>query len=253
MPRSSLRPIFPKVQSKARMRLLCFPYAGGNHMIFRLWQNQLPDSVELCAIRLPGRGASVHEPHFTRMESLIPVVAETILPACDKPFAFFGHSMGAMVAFEMARHLRREKGLEPVQLFVSGRRAPHLPDTDQRTYELPDAKFIEELRRIKGTPDEVLSNPELMQMIIPTIRADFEVCHTYQWIPEKPLSCRIVAYGGLGDEEEDKKKIEAWREVTTGPFSVRMFPGDHFFIHTSEALLLRALAKDLYQIVSGLN
>lgn len=251
--RSSFGSTLSRPQPKARLRLFCFPYAGGNHTIFRLWQSHLPEGVELCAVQLPGRGASAGESPFTRMESLVPVVAKTVVPACDRPFAFFGHSMGAMVAFEMARHLRREKGLEPVQLFVSGRRAPHLPHTDEHTYELPDAEFIEELRRIKGTPDEVLSNPELMQMMIPTIRADFEVCHSYEWSHEPPLSCGIVAYGGLGDEDEDKKKLEAWREVTTGSFSVRMFPGDHFFIHTSEVLLLRALAKDLHQVVNSLN
>jgi medium-chain acyl-[acyl-carrier-protein] hydrolase len=243
---------FLRVRPRAQLRLFCFPYAGGNSMMFRSWLNHLPESVELCAVQLPGRGVRLCEPQFTRITSLVTAVAEAMLPYCDKPFAFFGHSMGAIVSFELARHLRREHCPQPVQLFVSGRRAPHIPDTDEPTYNLPKAEFIEELRRIKGTPGEVLSNPELMQMILPTLRADFEACHTYECVPEEPLSGAIAGYGGLEDGEEDKRKIEAWREVTSGPFSLRMFPGGHFFLHTSESLFLRALSRDLHQTLSGL-
>ncbi|HEX8092144.1 MAG TPA: thioesterase domain-containing protein, partial [Blastocatellia bacterium] len=170
---------FPKPRPKARLRLFCFPYAGGNTQIFRSWVNALPESVEACPIQLTGRAPRLMEKPFTRLLPLAHAIAEGMLPYCDKPFAMFGHSMGAMLSFEVARYLRSHSGAEPAQLFVAGRRAPHIPDTEPRTYNLPEPEFIEELRRINGTPQAVLDNEELMQLFLPVLRADFEVCQTY--------------------------------------------------------------------------
>ena len=242
---------FPKPRPQARVRLFCFPYAGGSALIFRSWLNALPETVEACPIQLPGRGPRLREQQFTRLLPLAHAIAEGIFPYCDKPFAMFGHSMGAMLSFEVARYLRSHYGVEPKQLLVSGRRAPQVPDTDPPTYNLPEPELIEELKRIKGTPQELLDNDELMQLFLPVLRADFEVCQTYVYAPGEPLACPIAAFCGLGDEEENRERMDAWREQTTGHFFLRMLPGDHFFLHSSERMLLQLLSRELQQLAYG--
>jgi len=165
----------------------------------------------------------------------------------DKPFAFFGHSMGAVISFEIARLLRRENATLPVHLFVSGRAAPQLPRFKSTTYDLPDAEFIEELLRLKGTPAEVLEHPELMQVVLPLLRADFELIETYSYIDEPPLSVPLTAIGGLEDDEISRDDLEGWRAQTTQAFSLRMLPGDHFFLTTNQSLLLPVVAQELYR------
>jgi medium-chain acyl-[acyl-carrier-protein] hydrolase len=156
--------------------------------------------------------------------------------------------MGSMISFELARLLRMEHRPGPAQLFVSGRRAPQVPNTDPPTYNMNEGDFLQEIRRIKGTPQEVLNNPELVQMIVPILRADIEICESYEYVPEAPLDCPILAVGGLEDNEETRDKLQAWMEQTTSSFSLRMLPGDHFFIHTSDQLLLRTLSRELHQL-----
>jgi medium-chain acyl-[acyl-carrier-protein] hydrolase len=230
------------------MRLFCFPYAGGGALIYRNWSNNLPSSVEVLPVQLPGRGNRILDAPFTEMSALVPATAESLLPYLDKPFAFFGHSMGAIISFELTRHLRRENGPQPVALFVSGGRAPQVPDEDPIKYNLPEPEFIEELRRLNGTPPEVLENSELLQLMIPLLRADFSLVETYEYASEPPLKCPIFAFGGLQDVDVKREQLEAWREQTTGHFLLRMFPGDHFFFHTSEAEILRILSLKLGQL-----
>jgi medium-chain acyl-[acyl-carrier-protein] hydrolase len=157
------------------------------------------------------------------------------------PFAFFGHSMGAGIAFELSRRLRRLGGIEPTHLFVSGRRAPHMPDADRPLHRLPDAEFIDELRRLNGTPAEVLDHPELMEMMLPLLRADFSVSETYTCEPRPSLSCPLTVFGGTRDHHAGPGTLEGWREHTVGRFDLRMFEGDHFFINTEQTQVLRAL------------
>lgn len=230
---------------RAALRLFCFPYAGGSALLYRNWAGVLPESVEVCPVQLPGRGNRLGEAPFNDMRPLVASLARALTPYFDKPFAFFGHSMGAMISFELARLLRREAGREPFHLFVSGRAAPQVYEPDLRTYELPEAEFIEELRRLNGTPAEVLDNPELMQVMLPLLRADFKVIHAYEYEPGPPLGCHISAYGGLQDAEVSREKLEAWREQTTAGFVLRMLPGDHFFLHASQQYLLRTVAQEL--------
>lgn len=244
---------FPRPRPQAKLRLFCFPYAGGSAQIFRSWPDALPETVEVCLVHLPGRGMRIRESHFTRLLPLAHASAEAMRPYCDKPFAMFGHSMGAMISFEVARYLRSRYGIEPVQLFVSGRRAPHIPDTSPPTHDLPTDELIEELKRIKGTPREVLADAELMDIFLPILRADFEVCHTYVYSQGEPLSCPIIAFGGIEDDEETRDLIEAWREQTTGGFSLRMFQGDHFFLHSSEHTFLNVLYRELYALTQRKN
>jgi medium-chain acyl-[acyl-carrier-protein] hydrolase len=242
-----------KAGGRASLRLFCFPYAGGSASIFRGWPESLPASVEVCAVQLPGRGSRLLEPAVTEMPQLVRALALAIVPYLDKPFAFFGHSMGSTISLELARHLRAEHRIEPAHLFVSGSRAPHVRNTEPHSYDLPDAEFLEELRRLNGTPAEILEHPELMQLMMPVLRADFKLFQTYAYTEAAPLSCPITAYGGLQDREVDRKRLQVWRAQTTAHFSLNMIPGDHFFIHASQPALLSSLSEELNGIVSRIS
>lgn len=233
---------------EATLRLFCFPYAGGGAFIYRSWAEGLPGTVEVCPVQLPGRENRLSETPFRRLSNLADTIATAIIKYTDKPFAFFGHSMGAKLAFEVARRLRREGNCQPAHLFVSGSSAPHLPESDRAFYKLPKPLFINELRRLNGTPKEVLDHPELMDLVIPMLRADFEVVQTYAYTEDLPLGCPITAFGGLEDEEVPRSQLVGWGEHTTAPFTVRMFPGDHFFLNRKSSLLLPMLARELQEI-----
>lgn len=229
----------------ARLRLFCFPYAGGGAPAFRGWGARLPDLVEVCAVQPPGRGSRIREEAFTRVGPLLDALEPALADYLDRPFAFFGHSMGAIVSYELAQRLRETGKTGPRHLFVSGRRAPHVPDPDPPTYDLPEPEFVEELRRLNGTPTEVLAHPELMELMLPLLRRDFELSQTYDPPPRPPVACPITAFGGAADRVAGREGLEAWREHTSAPFVARVLPGDHFFLHTSEAALLQIIARDL--------
>lgn len=242
--------LLPGPNSKAALRLFCFPYAGGGATIFRTWPDGLPTDIEVCAIQLPGRGGRLREPPFTRMEALAGALAKALGSQFDRPFAFFGHSMGATIAFELARALRKDGQTGPLHLFVSGRHAPQFPDTEPPGYDLPEAQFIEKLRQLNGTPGEVLEQPELMRLMIPLLRADFELIQTYKFSPGLPLGCPITAFGGLEDHDVTEERLRGWQEQTTASFRSRMFEGNHFFLHTAQSLLLRALSIELHRLLT---
>jgi medium-chain acyl-[acyl-carrier-protein] hydrolase len=239
----------PRPNPQARVRLLCLPYAGGSAAIFRTWPANLPASVEVCPVELPGRGARIKEALVTGLVPIAAAITHHVAATLDRPFALFGHSMGAVLAFEIARALRAEYGFEPEHLFVSGRNAPHIPDPDPPIHELPRAEFIAKLRGLDGTPAGVLEHEQLMELMLPILRADFESSETYAYSAGHPLTCAITAFGGLTDREVSAAHLEAWREHTTGPFTARMFPGGHFFIHSAQTLLLGAIADKLDQMV----
>lgn len=241
-----------KPNPQARLRLFCFPYAGGGASIFRSWHEYLPPSVEVCPVQIPGRETRLRDGLFSHIGSLVQATVSALLPYLDKPFALFGHSMGAVVAFEFARLLRRRYGLEPLQLFVSGSSAPHLPHPDPPIHILPDAEFLEELRRLNGTPQEVLENAELVELMLPILRADVAAYETYQYTDEPPLSIPISAFGGWQDEKVNPERLQAWSDQTTASFTLRMLPGDHFFLRTAQSLLLQALSQELQQLVRRL-
>jgi len=235
---------------RANMRLFCFHYAGGNAMVFRNWHKRLPASVEVCAVQLPGRGRRLNENPFASVTSVVRPVSDALVPYCDKPFAFFGHSMGALLSFEITRQFRRESRRLPEHLFLSGRRAPHIPNEEPPTYDLPTEEFLQSLRKLNGTPPEVLEQPELIQLMLPLLRADFELCETYEYVPEPPLDCAFSIYGGLQDPGVTRKELKPWREQTTSSFSLRFVPGDHFFLNESSTILLGFLSQELHNIMN---
>ena len=237
--------ICPKPNPQSRMRLFCFPYAGGTAAAFRNWPRYLPSEIEVCAIQYAGRGSRIAEPLSEDVVDVMNGVYQDLQPFLKKPFAFFGHSMGALVSYEFARRLQRERQPEPFQMLVSGCGAPHTRIIDEPTYNLPEAEFIAELRRLQGTPGEILDNTELMQLMMPIIRADFKASETYTYVPGPLLECPIRAFGGLKDEMIPREKVEAWSEHTRGSFRAQMLPGDHFFLNTSQSLLTRIIAQEL--------
>ncbi len=241
--------ICPKPNSQAKLRLFCFHYAGGGASSFRNWSDNLPLSVEVCSVELPGRGFRLMEAAFTSLDPLVQAIADALIPRLDKPFAFFGHSMGGLVSFELTRLLRSKYNLNPVHLFVSARRAPQLPNPEPSIHNLPEHEFLDELRELGGTPQEVLENVELMQLLLPTLRADFTVIETYAYTAEPPLDCPIATFGGLQDREVSYDQLNAWQEQTNAAFSLHMLPGNHFFLHSAQSLLLKLLSQDLHRLV----
>jgi len=185
------------------------------------------------------------EKPFTQLLPLVETLAQVLAPLLDRPFAFFGHSLGALVGFELARQIRRQSGVQPVRLFVSAARAPQIPHRDRPTYALPEGEFLEELRRLNGTPGELLENAELMQIMIPVLRADFAVSQTYIYAAEPPLECGISVFGGLQDHKVTRDDLAAWRDQTSASFALHMFKGDHFFLNTAQPRLLQALSGEL--------
>jgi medium-chain acyl-[acyl-carrier-protein] hydrolase len=236
---------FPKPNPQASLRLFCLPYAGGSSLLFRPWPNHISADVEICAVQLPGRGVRIREAPLKSMQELVPSLAEALRPFLDKPFAIFGYSLGAVIGFELARLLRQTANVSPTHLFVAGRRAPQLPSNPPLRHALPEGEFISELQRLNGTPREVLEHPELIQLMLPLLRADFGLDETYDYHSEQPLDVGLSAYGGIEDADVSRQELEGWREQTTASFELRMFPGDHFFLHTSPTLLFNAINQRL--------
>ena len=239
---------YAKQRPSGKVRLVCFPYAGGGAGLYRTWSEQLPPYIEVFAVQLPGRETRTRETPFTRMPELIDAVAPVVRALTDRPFAFFGHSMGAMIIWELACEMKRRYGREPIHLFVSGRRAPQVAETSPPIHALPEAEFINELIRYNGIPKEAAEHVELMELKKPLLRADFELCETYRYQPGFRANCPITAFGGLEDPDETKELIENWRERTTRFCKVQMLPGDHFFLQTSEKRLLEMLSEELRRI-----
>jgi surfactin synthase thioesterase subunit/glycosyltransferase involved in cell wall biosynthesis len=220
------------------LRLFCFPHAGGGAAAFHGWADGLPPSITVMPMRIP-------RPGKPNMAELVAALGDAIEAYVDQPFAFFGHSMGAIVAFELARLLRRRNRPLPRMLVASGARAPQF----RRGYVPPpepgEAEFIETLRRLQGTPREVLDNPNLMERILPALREDTAVYRNYIYAEEPPLDCPIRAYGGEDDPNIQREHLEGWAAETTAAFAVRVFPGGHFYLQTYRQQFLSALARNL--------
>lgn len=244
---------FSTLRPKSSMRLFCFPYAGGSGAIFRGWQSAFPASVDVCPIQLPGRGRRMHEPMMKRVDAVVKALKEELKPYMDRPFAFFGYSMGAVIAFELTRTLRNEFYPQPVQLFVAARRSPDWPATEERDYDLPDAELIARLRELNGTPKELLDNPEAMEVLLPLVRADFEIVQTYEYRPQPPLQVPIDAFVGSEDVDTPPEHMEGWGRHTKSEFSLTVIPGDHFFLHHAQTQLLELLAARVSGVLNRIQ
>jgi medium-chain acyl-[acyl-carrier-protein] hydrolase len=244
--------VTPRPRPNAGVRLLCLPYAGGAASAYRAWSDALGPDVEVCALQPPGREMRLRERPFDRVEPLVAAAADALEGALDRPWAVFGHSMGALIGFELIRELRRRGAPLPLAFAASGRNAPHLPPRDRLMYGLPDDEFIAKLRRFEGTPDEVLQNRELMELLLPLLRADFAVNEVYTPREEAPLDLPLLVMGGTEDEEVSREGLAAWEGYTTGPFSVRLFPGGHFFLNTLVGPVTEAVRDTIRRAAGGL-
>ena len=227
------------------MRLFCLPFAGGGASTYRQWPAALPASIEVCPVQLPGREERYGEPAHTSVIGVSRALARELAPYLDKPFAIFGHSMGALLAFETARALRHAGARGPAALLASAYPAPQDAVTRTPIHQLPDHAFIEEMRKMEGTPEAVLANAELMAFMLPVLRADFQACDTYVFAGEPPLDVPLTVYGGVDDREVDRAALDAWRDTTHGDFTLRLLPGGHFFVQTHRDLLLADIAGRL--------
>jgi medium-chain acyl-[acyl-carrier-protein] hydrolase len=241
---------FHKPNPAARVRLFCFPYAGGGASAYRTWSESLPTTVEVCPVQLPGREERWAEPRFTRMLDLVGAVIPALMPVLDKPFCLFGHSLGALTVFVLTRELRCAGLPLPRHLFLSGRTAPRGASQKRLLHRLSDAQLVEELRRLNGTPGQVLENAELMQLLLPILRSDLQMSETYTWTPEPPLAIPVTAFAGTEDPAVPEEGVAAWEQETSQTFRMHRIRGGHFFLHTAASEMLTLLRQELEAVVS---
>lgn len=242
----------PVARPRAAVRLFCFSHAGVGASAFRGWAEMVPQEVELFAVQLPGREARLREPPATTVADAVSDVLAGLQGLLDRPFALLGHSMGALLAFEVARRLAHEGGPMPLHLFASGRRAPHLPGRQAPIAHLERRAFIEEItRRYDGIPWQVLQESELLDLMLPALRADMTLIETYTYSDRPPLSCPITAYAGADDIEVLGHELAAWRVHTRSAFYCRTFPGSHFFIRSARAAFVADVSAVLKRLEAG--
>ncbi|HSP80125.1 MAG TPA: alpha/beta fold hydrolase [Myxococcaceae bacterium] len=222
------------IDEAASCRLLCFNSAGAGATLFRQWDRQSSRALNVVGLQLPGRENRFAEPPLRDVHELVEQVGPALLELLDRPYALFGHSYGSLLAFEVARWLRRQGLPAPRHLFVAGRPAPQLPHRFRKTYDLPEQEFIDILRRYGGTKESILGNLPAIRQFLPTIRADLEANTLYAYREEPPLECDITAMRGDTDALCEEDELLAWREQTAHRFQYLFFEGGHFF-HTEES------------------
>ena len=229
-------------------RLICLPFAGGAASFYRPWMVQLAPSIGVVPVQLPGREERFGEPAFDRLWPLVAALVQALRPVVERgPFALFGHSMGALAAYEFARALARDNLPGPTRRFVSARRAPHLAARLAPMHDLPEPEFVDRLRQLNGTPEAVLASAELMKIFAPVLRADFAVTETYEPLPPREvLTCGVTALGGSDDPHVTAQELRAWQAVTRAPLALHMFAGDHFYLEKNRAAVLEIVRQTLH-------
>lgn len=238
--------VLPKTNPAAEIRLFIFPYAGGGPAAFSKWALALPENIETRIVHYPGRGSRFTETPINKLDILVESIFQAIQPLLDKPFALFGHSLGGLVAYELSHSLCRNEGPRPNILFISACGAPQLSEPYPPIHTYPDPEFVKALREFNGTPSEIVNNPELMELLLPTLRADFEAVERYHYNSrDLPLECPIVAFGGLDDPRVSRERLEGWGSHTETDFKSQYFPGDHFFINTAREAVIASITSEL--------
>ncbi|GAA3017427.1 alpha/beta fold hydrolase [Kitasatospora sp. NPDC006786] len=229
----------------ARLRLFCLPHAGGGAAAFRSWAPHLGPEIEVVPIRLPGRESRFRERPHDRLGDLLPPLLRDVAPLLDGPHAWFGHSMGAGIAFEVCRALHRLGLPEPRRLLVAGLPAPQLPRRATPVHDAPAPELFERIGALNGHGAEARAGNPLLNVMLPTLRADFAVAETHVHRPGPPLDCPITVYGGRSDASTTEDELRAWGPHSTAGTTVRLFDGGHFFPHDAPEAFLPVLARDL--------
>lgn len=232
-------------QTDPKLRLFLFPHAGGNGASFRSWAEHLPPGVDACALQLPGRGERLNERAMESMAALVDAVLVNIAPSLDRPYVLFGHSFGALLAFELAHRIDVEGLRPPLRLVVSGRRAPSTGVGGRVLHRLPDDEFEARIRRFGGTPSVLLDDPELRALFLGVLRADFKVIETYEYPQRPPLDVPLSIFRGEDDEEAPLDLVQPWQQEARAASSVRSFAGGHFFALERPRPVVRALLEDV--------
>jgi medium-chain acyl-[acyl-carrier-protein] hydrolase len=233
---------------QARCRLFCFPYAGGGSSIYRPWLAHMTPHIHLCPVELPGHEKRLREPAYDDVSALVKTLADILPPYLDLPFAFFGHCIGALIAFELARELSARKK-PPRHLIVSGFRSPDLRNPNRVLHNLPDADFMHELRRYGGTSEILLQDQTVMNRLLPSFRADFALHERYEYQAGPKLECPLSVFGGAEDALVKSDHLTGWAAKTSGETSIRMFPGGHFFLINQRAQVLGAVTDALGHVI----
>lgn len=228
------------------LRLVCVPYAGGGASVYQPWGRALLPAVEPWALRLPGHDARMAEPLATDLVSVASDAAAALVALGPGPYALFGHSLGAFLAFEIARALRDRWDTDPTFLAVGGRNAPHIGTSGATMSHLPDDEYLDLLdRRFGAIPQVIRDDAQMRALYLPILRADVSMLETYAYRPGKPLSCPILALGGEDDPETSVGSLAAWGAHTTAGCTTVMLPGGHFFLETQREQLLQLLSAEL--------
>lgn len=240
-----MNPWFPGGPARGGHRwLVCLPYAGGSAAIYRDWHVALEGRCDVHVLELPGRGARMASPPVTAMASAVACLAEQ-LEVSTGSWWMFGYSLGALLAFELARECRRRGQTGPEQLVVAAAEPPHVPRARRGLHELPDRELVERLGDWGGIPEAVREHEGLLRLMVPALRADLRLLETYCFQPEPPLSCPILAYAGARDRIASAAAMSEWRVHTNGKFELQTLPGGHFFLDASRRALLTSLAIEL--------
>lgn len=236
--------ITPKPLLSPRLRVFLFPYAGGSAAAYTRWAKLFDDNlnIELVLVQLPGRGSRITETLHQTMESVMSELVAHASYITSRPYILFGHSLGGKVAYELACKLRALELPPPKYLIASGSGAPHLPYRSSTIHDLPHDEFIGELEQLNGTPQEILSNSELLEILIPLLRADFKVAAEYQ-AKVCQLDCPIMVLGGTDDLEISADQLQAWADLSEHKTTVQFIPGDHFFINYNEDLVVQKIVS----------
>lgn len=242
---SSSRWICNAAQSGRPLTLICFPWAGGGCATFYDWPSGLPGWIDVRSVLLPGRERRLRESPFYHIDQLLDSLIPALEPLLQKPYALFGHSVGALISFELLRRLRSMGSKMAVHLFVSGHSAPQVPISGVQIHNLPVKEFKEELSRLAGTPREVLNSPEWFEAVSPSVRGDLSMAETYQYAAGCPLDVPITAFGGSEDRETTVEGINAWISQTTQSFCMHMMPGGHFFLRSERSAIWKIIADQL--------
>ena len=237
-----------RVQPAARQRLFCFAYAGGSAAVYAQWQAALGGEVEVCAIQLPGRGGRMGEPSLRALGAVVKAIAAAVAAESDLPFSFFGHSLGALLAFEVARYCAAHGLAQPRKLIVSGSEAPAVRSHGRGLHLLPDEELTARLRDYNGTPPAVLENRELMELLLPMLRADFELVHQYQYRAAPPLGMPLLALAGTRDPYGQEARVAPWLRESVVGGELHRFDGDHFFIHSHQDDVIACVARALGRV-----